>query len=145
MLEHAEVLFEDKSAMMRKLKKASYEENMKKFRETYKGYLEEMLGAVSAASSPEDAAKQVGTAFANQVFDAFAVKGKVKGAEHADLNLFMIYYVFPAILLTEDPGATILCDGLKTAWNGRFKNTNIGYTDYETLSNSFRNKIFGIF
>ena len=145
MLEHVEVLFEDKSAMMRKLKKTNYEENMTKFRETYKGYLEEMLGAVSTAEDADEAAKVVGTVFADRVFDAFAVKGKVKGAEHADLNLFMIYYVFPAILLTEDPNATTLCDGLKTAWNGRFKNTNISYTDYETLSNSFRNKIFGIF
>ncbi|MBR1847933.1 MAG: hypothetical protein IJ791_01665 [Lachnospiraceae bacterium] len=145
MLEHVEVLFEDKAAMMRKLKRASYEENMKKFRETYKAYLEEMLEAVSTAESAEDAAKTVGAVFADRIFDAFAVKGKVKGAEHADLNLFMIYYVFPAILLTEDPNAHMLCDGLKTAWNGRFQNTNIGYTDYETLSNSFRNKIFGIF
>ena len=104
-----------------------------------------MLEAVSTAESAEDAAKTVGAVFADRIFDAFAVKGKVKGAEHADLNLFMIYYVFPAILLTEDPNAHMLCDGLKTAWNGRFQNTNIGYTDYETLSNSFRNKIFGIF
>ena len=145
MPEHVEVLFKDKSAMMRKLKKTSYEENMKRFREEQGELLQDMLDTVSNASDTKEAAMQVGTAFADTVFESHAVKGKVKGAEHADLNLFMIYYVFPAILLTEHPHATELCDGLKDAWNKRFSHTNISYTDYETLYQAFRNKIFGIF
>lgn len=145
MPEHVEVLFEDKAAMMRKLKKTSYEENMQKFREERGHILKEMMDTVNASEDTKEAAKEVGADFAEQVYTAFAVKGKIKGAEHADLNLFMIYYVFPAILLSEEPCARELCDGLKNAWNQRFQKTNIGYTDYETLSNSFRNKIFGIF
>ena len=60
-------------------------------------------------------------------------------------NFFMIYYVFPAILLSDDECAPCLCDGIRDSWNARFANTNINYTTYNKLYSSFRNKIFGIF
>ena len=62
-----------------------------------------------------------------------------------DLNFFMIYYVFPAILKRNHEYAKLLADTLCETWGSSFKNSKIGYTDYETLYKAFREKIFGIF
>ena len=62
-----------------------------------------------------------------------------------DLNFFMIYYVFPAILMTQYDDAKLMADTLCETWGNSFKGAKIGYTDYETLHESFKEKIFGIF
>lgn len=72
-------------------------------------------------------------------------KGKIDSAVQTDLNFFMIYYVFPAILLTEHDDAKLIADHLCSRWGEKFKNSKIQYTDYDSLYVSFREKIFGIF
>ena len=61
------------------------------------------------------------------------------------MNFFMIYYVFPAILMTRSACADQVAQAVRDGWSQRFKNSNIGYTDYESLLGSFNEKIFGIF
>ena len=69
----------------------------------------------------------------------------MNGRTQADLNFFMIYYVFPAILLVENENVTLIADAIRDEWRKAFKNSQISYTDYESLLGSFREKIFGIF
>lgn len=134
----AALLFDGMTAMMKKLKKETYEERMKSFREAHEEYLKQML------EDPETL-ETVAAAFAQDVFEGHQVKGKIQGRTQAELNLFMVYYIFPAILLTEDEHADDLCQAIRTAWNRTFKNCNINYADYDRIYNSFRRKIFGIF
>ena len=85
--------------------------------------------------------------FTDKVYDAYVSpkKGKIDSAVQTDLNFFMIYYVFPAILLTEHDDAKLIADHLCSRWGEKFKNSKIQYTDYDSLYVSFREKIFGIF
>lgn len=145
MPEHIELMFTDLEQMLKKLKKPTYEENMKTFRDTRGHFIDEMISIVKASDDREEAAREVAASFAEGVFEAFSVRGKMNGRKQADLNFFMIYYVFPAIQLTEEDCAVTLCDAVRDAWNTRFTGTNINYTTYEKLYGSFRNKIFGIF
>lgn len=145
MLDHIELIFTDLEQMLRKLKKLSYEANMKKFRTEQGHFIDEMIGFVKAAPDAQEAADEVGRTFADGVFNAFNVGGKMKGRKQADLNFFMIYYVFPAILLTDEDCAPMLCDSIRDAWNARFSGPPINYTTYDRLYETFRNKIFGIF
>ena len=145
MLDHIEQIFTALEQMLRKLKKNSYEANMERFRNEQGHFIDEMIGCVKGAESRLEASRDVGVAFADGVFDAFSVNGKMKGRKQADLNFFMIYYVFPAILLTNEGCADSLCSGIRNAWNAKFKDTCISYTTYDKLYSSFRNKIFGIF
>ena len=145
MLENIEVIFTDLELMLRKLKKSSYEQNMNRFRQEQGHFIDEMIGYVKSSEDMGEASKTVGEAFAEGVFNAFSDKGRIKGRKQADMNFFMIYYVFPAIQLTNEECAKPLCDGIVNAWNAKFRDTNISYTDYDTLYGSFRNKIFGIF
>lgn len=145
MLDNIERMFTDLELMLRKLKKLSYEDNMKRFRNEQGHFIDEMICHVKGSEDPDAAIAEVADAFAGGVFSAFSVKGRMKGRKQADLNFFMIYYVFPAILLTNEDCSEKLCDGIRDAWNARFTGTNINYTTYDKLYSSFRNKIFGIF
>lgn len=144
MLDNPELIFTDLELMLRKLKKSSYEANMKKFRESHGDFIDKMIRSVCDSDDRDVASEAVANDFAEGIFDAFSRNGKIGGRKLADMNFFMIYYIFPAILLTGEDCADDLCKAVKMAWNEKF-NTNIGYTDYDTLYSSFRNKIFGIF
>ncbi|MCI6552658.1 MAG: hypothetical protein MR430_03825 [Lachnospiraceae bacterium] len=145
MLEQAATMFDGMQRMMKRLKKASYETNMKEFRKKNQEFLKEMTDYVEGREDKETAAGEIAEVFVERIKDAFERKGKIKGTTQTDLNFFMIYYVFPAILLTEHEDAGTVADALCESWGAGFKNSKIGYTDYGTLYKSFREKIFGIF
>ena len=147
MLEHAETMFDGMPDMMKRLKKASYAANMKQFREKNGHYFDEMTQYVEAAEDKAAAAGQVALAFTGQVDAYFRAlgKGKIKSRAQADLNFFMIFYVFPALLLTDHPQAVRIADAVRDAWRSTFKNSNIDYRDYDTMYNAFNEKILGIF
>lgn len=145
MLEQAVSIFDGMQVMLRKLKKASYEVNMKEFRKRHGHYFTEMTEYVQDREDKKEAAQEVSHLFIKAVEEGFGEKGKIKGTAQADLNFFMIYYVFPAILLTGNEQARLLADTLCSIWGDTFKGSKIGYTDYDTLYKSFREKIFGLF
>ena len=92
------------------------------------------------------AAEEIADTLINRVEKKFASKkGKIDSRTQVDLNFFMIYYVFPTILGTEHEYAKLIADSICSAWGKRFKESQIQYTDYDTLYGSFREKIFGIF
>lgn len=145
MLEQVELIFDNMEAMLKKIKKNSYEERMKGFREEHGHYFQEMIDYVTTAEEKEAAISVIADDFVGKVQEGFQVKGKINGRKQADMNFFMIYYVFPAILLTEDENADAIAGAICKKWGETFKDSKIGYTTYDKLYNSFRNKIFGIF
>lgn len=145
MLDNVAEIYTDMNIMMKKLKKKPYETNSESFRNQFNHYFKEMTDYVGAAEDKNAAAAEVGEVFSSKVKERFANKrGKVNIRTTIDLNMFTIYYVFPSILLLEDENSTIVCDNLRDKWNEAF-GEHIDYTDYKTLHDSFREKIFGIF
>ena len=100
------------TSMMKKLKKASYKVNMEAFIENHGHYFREMTEYTENASDKETAAKELAVDFTDKVYDAYVSpkKGKIDSAIQTDLNFFMIYYVFPAILLTEHDDAKLIAE-----------------------------------
>ncbi len=145
MLEQVAGMFDNMEDMLKKLKKKSYEERMSVFREKNGHYFTEMTEYVGSAANKEEAVKEIADTFTAAVKERFQVNGKIKGRVQADMNFFMIYFVFPAILLTEHENAKALADGICSKWGEFFKDSKIGYTTYEDLYGAFREKIFGIF
>lgn len=148
MLQQIETMFDNKEAMLKKLKKKSYEQRMWDFREKNGHYFDEMtayVGSVEDEQGKKTAAEEVAKVLTEAVYNHFQKKGKMNGRVQADLNFFMIYFVFPALLLTDHADATLLADTICSKWGSTFKNSNIGYTTYQKLYDSFRNKILGIF
>jgi hypothetical protein len=145
MLDNIQEMFSDQKSMVNNLKKKSYEANMEKFRNSRGHFIDEMIRYVKTAEDEKKAADEVGKEFAGKVHEAYSDGGRINGRMQMDMNLFMIYYVFPSILLTDEECADSLCMGIKDAWNGQFKDTDISYTTYDKLYDSFNEKIFGMF
>ena len=145
MLQGIEQIFSEKDEMLKHLKKKNFEKNTEMFLGKYGHYFMEMSDYVAVASDKEAAAKEIGQCIADAVKETYTNKrGKIDGRTQIDLNFFMIYYVFPTILSTGEFG-TVIADGVRDAWSSNFKEADIQYTDYDSLYNSFREKIFGIF
>lgn len=131
--------------MMKKLKKASYEKNMVGFRDEHGHYFSEMMEYMEAAEDKESAAKEIASEFVNRVEGNYKIKGRINGRIQADLNFFMIYYTFPALLMTSRDHAKTVADAVCAEWGRRFKDSKINYADYDTIYAGFREKILGIF
>ena len=145
MLDHIETIFDNMDDLLRNMKKKNYEVNMKDFRGMYGNYIEEILKLVREAHDKDAVLNEITDTFCGAVSDRFGSKGRIKSRKQADINFFMIYYVFPAILLTEDENSVVVCDALRDKWNASFKHTNIDYTTYEKIYGGFQEKIFGLF
>ena len=144
MLQQIESIFENMAPMLKKLKKKTYEENMKDFRSRNNEIFFAMTDRMKAEDKVAEA-KVISEEFIKAVKTKFEKNGKIRGNLQTDLNFFMIYYVFPSILLTYSDDAVLLADTLCEVWGKSFKDSKIGYTDYDTLYKSFKEKIFGIF
>lgn len=146
MLEQAGAMFDNMEAMMHRIKKKVYKERMEVFREKNADTLKEMTDFVENAEDKKESAAQAAAAFADAVVERFGKNGKISGRSQMDINLYMIYYVFPAILLTKSECAEMLADALRDEWRGRFKDSaRLNYTTFEELCGNFQEKFLGIF
>ena len=145
MLDHVETMFDGMLDMMKRLKKDSYQENMKSFREKNGHFFQEMVQYAKQSAEKETAAGEIAERFTDAVRDGFSKKGKIRPHTQVDLNFFMIYYVFPAILLTQSEDAKLIADHIRDAWAATFKDSDIQYADYDKIYGAFREKIFGLF
>ena len=114
-------MFEKKKEMLKHLKKKNYETNFAQFQSAYGQQLAEITSYVEHAKDKESAIAEVGDWFVNAVLDKYASgKKKMPSYEQADVNLFMIYYVFPALLQTEHDDAKQIADGICKVWQNVF-------------------------
>lgn len=144
MLQQVEAVFENMAPMLKGLKKKTYEANMKAFREKNNEFFFSLMDQLKIGNK-EVIAQHLSNSFVAAVKQIFEKRGKIKGNIQMDLNFFMIYYVFPAILMTQSDDAKLMADTLCETWGSSFKDSKIGYTEYDKLYESFKEKIFGIF
>lgn len=146
MQERVEKMFDKMYPMTDGVKKASYEKWMTEFRERHGDVLLEMTEAVKESGNQTAEAEKIAALFADVAESLFSKRGKISSRKQVDINCFMIYYIFPAILLTQSACAVILADAIRDEWRKRFKNSRqLAYTDYDTIYKSFNDKIFGMF
>lgn len=162
-------MFDDMERMLDRIKKKVYRERMDYFREKNAQILSEMISFVEENAKldeiekahqgenldeiekarqdekRDEAAAQAAKAFADAVEARFARHRKINGRTQMDINLMMVYYVFPAILLTESGCAVPLADAIRDEWRMRFRDSEkLNYTTYENLCETFKEELFGI-
>lgn len=147
MLENCEVMFDKMYVNLDGLKKQKYIETMEEFRTTYADIIEEMVNSSHRDTDEEKEAsvKKMAETFADKIYNRFVKFKRVSVRTKLDASLFMVYYVFTSILMTEDENATLICDTLRDAWRVKFKNPDFSYTTYDELLKDFNTKIFGLF
>ena len=128
-------IFESYEPFSRITTKKEYENRMNTFQAERYAYLKELTEATDTVAASN--------AFCDGVHEAFKKFGKVRTGTLMDLNCFLIYYIFPAILKNEGERAATICDTLRDTWNSRFK-CDINYTDYDSLMIGFKKKLLGI-
>lgn len=145
MLQGIETIFDNKDEMLKHLKKKTFEKNTKEFLAQYGHFFSEMAEYTAQAADKTLVAEEIGKCIVGAVEQKFSNKrGKIDGRTQIDLNFFMIYYVFTSILCSGEDGQ-IIAEGVRNVWSKSFKDGDIQYTDYDSLYNSFREKIFGLF
>lgn len=129
-------MFSDCNYFLKKFNDEDYKYNMKLFREKWnKTFVETIVLRNYEADS---------LSFVSQVKTLYTRFGKVNKSRKQDLSLFMIYFVFPAILLTDEAEAKELCDVLLMTWNKEM-GTDISYTNYDDILANFNDRMFGMF
>ncbi len=145
MLDNFSEVFGEMNPLLKRLKKKRYEENMEWLRENHGHYFKEMTELMEKAEDKEKMSSEIATAILDAADKKLRRWGRIPGYAEVNLTFFMIYYIFPAILLEESPYSTALADALQEAFRKRFKNENIRYADYQTIHDGFNEKILGLF
>lgn len=144
MLDQIEKIFDDRDTMLRELTKESYKMYMDGFFEKNAHYFYEMIEYTGKAVDKKAAADEIATCLTEKVGTTFARRRKkIPSYLQADLNMFMVYYFFPSLLKTGKDDAKLIAAAVCDNWNHSFRNSNISYTDYDTIYNAFRRKFLG--
>lgn len=141
-------LFDDYEILLQKFKKSEYIKNMDVYRNKYEEQLKTLIDAASDVNDP-DASKDKYIEFSKQICKKYSFLNRLGKLKKQDLSLFMIYFIFPAMLLTGkdndcDERSKEACDRLLKAWNDTL-GVNIDYVDYNNILAGFNDKMFGIF
>lgn len=125
--------FDHRGPLLKGLKQATYEIRTGEFAEKFGAQIDGLMA--EGESGAED--------FARRVRDKYEKRGKIPGNTQMDLNLMMVYYVFPYLLKKGDEGEGF-ASVLKDKWNAAM-GSNISYTTYEELAAGFKKRLFGMF
>lgn len=145
MLDQIETMFDgyEKKLVFTTHKKKSYDGFLEEFRREHGHFFTEMTRLTGASDDKERTADEIAQAVIDGVNRKYRKWGRVSGRRRADLNFFLIYYVFPSLLLTGHPDAELIADHLRDTWNREMKE-QISYTSYEQIRESFHDKILGL-
>ncbi|MBP9997463.1 MAG: hypothetical protein KBT19_09410 [Lachnospiraceae bacterium] len=136
-------LFDDADVLVKRLKKAIYEQNMEVFKERFAAEIDVFANCVEDEADTS-ALDTLADSFVNEVKDKFAKNGKIGKTKMLDLNFMMIYYIFPAIMMAQPTHSALICDTIRDKWNDGF-GTKIDYASYDTIIEGFKGKFLGIF
>lgn len=145
MLDGTIQMFANYKLMLKKIKTKTYEERFAKFMADNKSNLDAMLVYVRGRQDKDTAAAEVASIVAENVYSEYGRWGRLSGGAKADLSLYMVYFIFPSILKTEDENAVLLCDAIRDEWRTRTNNPIYEYTTYDELHGTFQEKLFGVF
>ena len=145
MLEQMPALFDqyEKKLVFSSHKRKTYEANVEAFCKEHGKLLSEMIDFISAREDKDAAADEIAMRMVDAVNEKYRKWGRVSVKRRTDLGFYLIYYVFPALLLKEEPEGKLLADHIRDIWNREMKE-KISYADYETIRASFQDKLLGI-
>ncbi len=145
MLEQMPSLFDqyEKKLVFSSHKRKTYEAYFEAFCKEQGKLLSEMTDLLDTREDKDTAADEIAMCMVGAVNEKYRKWGRVSAKRRTDLGFYLIYYVFPAILLTEHPDAKLLADHIRDIWNREMKE-KISYADYETIRESFQDKLLGL-
>lgn len=143
MLDGVVEIFEEYKELLKRLKKKQYEERTAYFKRTYGHYFDEMNDYIEAAEDKLAAETEISNILCDAVKAKYTKWGRISGRVLLDLSFHTLFFIFPTIIAYDKEYSSEFADTLRTVWNERFKQSIVECADYDTLHDSFNEKIFG--
>ncbi len=138
-------IFEDMELLIKNPNKVTYDLYFQKFCEKNNSFFNLMLSDIENSTNKEEASSDVSNRFIEAIRSVYGnKKGVIKGYHLVDINMFMIQYVFPAILKLDSEYNSLLVENICENWSSTFKGSKLQHTTYETIFNGLKNKFMGI-
>ncbi len=138
-------IFEDMEMFIKNLNKTTYDTNFHKFYEKHNIFFHSLLSDIENYDNKEDAANDLSMRFIEAVRSTYGnKKGVIKSYFLVDINMFVIQYIFPAIMKVESEYNLLLVESLRENWSTTFKGSNLQHTTFETIFSGLKNKFLGI-
>lgn len=146
MFDGTDIMFGKFGMRLGKVKKKDYENHYNSFFEENNELFSEMFDYISARDDKKAAAEEIAVI----VYDNLGRqhgnrKGKLSKSLCIDLSMYMLYYMYPAILKMDNENSTVLADALRDEWRVRSNNPSFDYASYEDIYKGFKEKLFGFF
>lgn len=146
MFENSVEIFKDFYSKLGINKKKQYEANFQMFYDANVLYIKEIFDYVGSSDNKSDAAKTAAHDFIANVVAKFGKKDKLPKRMRIDLSLYMIYYLFPAILkYSVKDEAGMIADAIRDEWRQVTNNQEFNYATYDDIYSEFKEKLFGVF
>ncbi len=138
-------IFEDMEMFIKNLNKTRYDTNFQTFYEKHNVFFSSLLSAIENSDNKEEVSNDISMRFIEAVRSTYGnKKGVIKSYFLADINMFMVQYIFPSIMKVESEYSLLLVESLRENWSATFKGSNLQHTTFETIFSGFKNKFLGI-
>lgn len=148
-------MYNDRDKYNSKFKMKTYMDAVEDFCSDYMGMFREMLNQIDEVAAscdneetdeiPDEVSSkidEIATEFVKQSESIIKKENKQPGAKvMLEYNMYAVMYIFPCILETKKKYSEELTKTIVKKWNSSFKNTNLQYSDYETINSGFRRKL----
>lgn len=136
-------LFDNAEKVIKGFKRDSYADSFEQYLAKQGELLKAIRKSMEGSPEPGRAAAEIADVIVSggaAVLDAQSGK-RAKENIRLTLNMYMVTFVFPAILTLENGKYTDLTDVISRKWSENFKNSPIQAADFDSLNKGFRRKL----
>ena len=137
------ILFDNAEKVIKGFNRDGYADNFDQYLVKHAELLKTLRKCMEESPEPGQAAEEIAdiiVARGEAVQDSLNGK-RAKENMRLTMNMYMVTFVFPAILSLDNGKYTDLTDAISRKWSGHFKNSPIQATDFDSLNKGFRRKL----
>ena len=136
-------LFDDADKVIKGFNRDSYADSFDQYLAKHTELLKALRKSMEASSGPDQTAEEIADIIVSRAEDALDSQNGKRAKENArlTLNMYMVTFVFPAILSLENGKYKDLADVIGRKWSEHFKNSPIQAADFDSLNKGFRRKL----
>ncbi len=141
--ESAASLFDNADKVIKGFNRDSYTDSFEQYLAKHTELLKALRKSMDASSGPDQTAEEIAGIIVSRAEAALDDQNGKRAKENMRLtfNMYMVTFVFPAILSLENGKYRDLTDVISRKWSEHFKNSPIQAADFDSLNKGFRRKL----
>ena len=146
---HVNELFENREYYLKRFNKKDYPDSFEEYEKEFAAFDKTCMQYYEAGGDVDMLCDEVSEAIIAFVRD-MRIQQSFKNARQEEqwqekINLFVVTYLFPAILECRNDYYKQLAKAIENKWKKAFKGYKIKAGTFETLNSGFQKKAFGLF